>query len=768
MEKGNFNIKKGRIILLIVIWLVFIGGISSFSLLMYGVSKGLLGELPSFEELENPKSFIATEVFASDGYLLGKYYSKNRTPVPYEDISPYLINALIATEDARFNTHSGIDFRSMGRVILKPLLTFSTGGGGSTISQQLAKNLFHTRPRTTFGRIKQKFKEWFIAVKLERSYTKNEILTMYFNTVEFTGNAFGIKSASRTFYGKHPAQLNIEEAAVLVGMLKATTLYNPYRNPKNSLNRRNTVLSQMHKYAYLNKAELDSIKALPLMTNYQIEDHNKGLATYFREKIRGDLKYWCKTNFKADGTPYNLYRDGLKIYTTIDSRMQRYAEEAVKEHMTALQFDFDEHWKGHKNAPFDKELSKKDIDRIISNGMKQSERYRRLRYDRKFSKDTINQIFNTSTDMKVFTWKGIVDTTMTPLDSVKYAKNFLRCGFLSMEVGTGHIKAWVGGINHTHFKYDHVYKGKRQVGSTFKPFVYTVAIDNGESPCLEVPDQPYTFTKGLEEAWTPKNSDGYYTGELLSLKYGLAGSINSITAYVMQKYGPKAVVNMAKKLGITSDIKAYPSICLGTFDLSVYEMVGAYSTFPNKGIWVKPTYIDRIEDKNGNLIEEFIPDKKEAIREETAYGMVKLMQGVVDGVHNPRLTHPKTGNKGVTTGTGRRLRFRYKLEGDICGKTGTTQNNSDGWFMGYTPELVNGVWVGCEDRSAHFRSTALGQGANMALPIWGLYMQKVYADSSLKFNSKAVFDEPEQELSIELECEKKKVESEDYDEFSDF
>jgi penicillin-binding protein 1A len=726
---------------------------------MLGVSKGLLGELPTFEELENPKSFIATEVFAADGYLLGKYYSKNRTPVGYKDISPHLLNALIATEDARFYHHSGIDFRSMARVIIKPILTFSSGGGGSTITQQLAKNLFHARPKSTLGRIKQKFKEWFIAIKLEKSYTKNEILTMYFNTVEFTGNAFGIKSAARTFYAKHPSQLNIEEAAVLVGMLKATTLYNPHRNPEKSLNRRNTVLGQMLKYEYLTAYEFDSIKTIPLSTDYQIEDHNKGLATYFREKIRGDLKKWCKTNFKSDGSPYNLYRDGLKIYTTIDSRMQRYAEQAIEEHMSELQNDFFNHWDGHKNAPFDSELTESQIKRIIINGMRQSERYRRLKYDRKLPKDTINTIFETPVAMKVFSWKGDIDTIMSPLDSIKYAKSFLRCGFLSMESGTGHVKAWVGGINHHHFKYDHVFKGKRQVGSTFKPFVYTVAVDNGESPCLEVPDQPYTFTKGLEEPWTPKNSDGYYTGELLSLKFGLAGSINSITAYVMQKYGPEAVVNMAKKLGIKSDIKAYPSICLGTFDLSVFEMVSAYSTFSNKGIWIEPIYISRIEDKNGNLIKEFIPQKTEAISEETAYGMVRLMQGVVDGVYNPRLKHPKTGEPGVRTGTGRRIRFRYNIEGEVCGKTGTTQNNSDGWFMGYTPELINGVWVGCEDRSAHFRSTVLGQGANMALPIWGLYMQKVYNDSTLKYSPEATFKVPDQEITLELDCEKKKTSS---------
>ena len=758
------RLKLSRFIVLIL-WLGFIFGVAFFSLLMLGVSKGLLGALPSFEELENPKNFIATEVYASDGYLLGKYYSKNRSPVSADEISPNLINALIATEDVRYHKHPGIDFKSLARVILKPLLTFSSGGGGSTITQQLAKNLFHSKPRTSFGRVKQKFKEWFIAVKLEKSYTKKEIITMYFNTVAFSGNAYGIKSAARTFYGQHPSQLKIEDAATLVGMLKATTYYNPHRNPENALKRRNTVLNQMYKYAYLNKARYDSIKSLPLATTYKVEDHNRGLATYFREKLRKDLKQWCRTHTKADGTPYNLYKDGLKIFTTIDSRMQKHAEDAVAEHIGALQSDFDKHWKGHKSAPFDSRLTKKEVDRIISNGMKQSERYRRMRYDHKISKDSILINFNTPVKMKLFSWDKEIDTVLSPIDSVRYAKSFLRAGFMSMEVGTGQIKAWVGGINHHHFKYDHVYKGKRQVGSTFKPFVYTVAIDNGESPCLEVPDQPYTFSEGLEEPWTPKNSDGAYTREMLSLKFGLAGSINSITAYVMKKYGPQSVVNMARKLGIKNEIKPYPSICLGTFDLSVFEMVGAYGTFANKGIWVEPKFISRIEDKLGNLIEEFIPNRTEAISEQTAIGMVKLMQGVVDGVRNENLIHPKTGEKGVTTGTGRRLRFKYKIEGEICGKTGTTQNNSDGWFMGFTPELVNGVWVGCEDRSAHFRSTSLGQGANMALPVWALYMQKVYADSSLNYSDKSIFKLPEQELTIDLDCKKEKTKSKGVNEF---
>lgn len=742
--------KKRRLTLFVILfWVVICSGTGTLIGLMYAISENHLGTLPTFAELENPKSvYLASEIFSVDGKILGKYYTQNRSPVPYKDISPYLIEALIATEDARYLSHSGIDLRGLARAVI----FMGSKGGASTITQQLAKNLFHKKAKTTPERIIQKLKEWVIAARLERNYTKEEIITMYLNTVEFTGNAFGIKAAAKTFFAKHPSQLKIEEAAVLIGMLKATTRFNPYKNPDKSKRRRNVVMNQMVNFGPLSEETYDSLKTLDLTLFYHVEDHNAGLAPYFREKLRETMKVWCKTHLKEDGEPYNLYKDGLKIYTTIDSRMQKHAEDAVREHLTLWQDKFYDHWDGSSNPPYGKNLTKKETERIVRNGMRKSERYRHLRYDNKFSKDTIEQIFNTPIKMKLFSWHGEIDTIMTPLDSVKFCKQLLHTGFMSMEVGTGHIKAWVGGIDHHHYQYDHVMKGKRQVGSTFKPFVYTVAVDNGYSPCFKVPDRAYTFVDDLGNKWTPKNSDGKYTEAMHSLKYGLAGSINSITAYVMKQFGPQPVVNIARKMGITSHIEAYPSICLGTFDLSVYEMVGAYGTFANKGIWVQPTYMIRIEDKNGNIIEEFNPLQREAISEQTAYGMVQMMKGVVNGVRHPTLINERT-NRLKVEGTGRSLRFRHKFQGEICGKTGTTQNQSDGWFMGYTPEIVNGIWVGCEDRSAHFRSIELGQGAKMALPIWAYYMKKVYADSSLTYSYSSVFEKPLEAITINLDCE---------------
>ena len=750
-KQPTANIKKKYIKVILFSWIIFSLGISSISILLYQISIDNLGQLPTFEELENPKNFLASEVLTADGYLLGKYYKHNRSPIPYEQLSPHLTHALIATEDARYRDHAGIDINRL----ITATMFLGKRGGGSTITQQLAKNLFHKKRLSTFKRILQKLKEWIIAARLERNYTKNEIITMYFNTVEYTGNAFGIKSATKTFFDKHPSQLKLEEAAVLVGMLKATSLYNPNRNPEKSKIRRNVVMKQMTKFGDLPESQYDSLKMLDLAINYHQANHNEGLAPYFREKLRKFLKQWASKNNKPDGTPYNIYKDGLKIVTTIDARMQRYAEESVSEHMTELQASFDKHWENVKNAPFDKALDEKSIKNIIWAGVRKSERYRRMKYDQKLSMDTIKLVFNTPVRTKLFAWDSIIDTVIAPIDSVRFAKQILHSGFMSMEAGTGHIKAWVGGVNHYHFKYDHVKHGKRQVGSTFKPFVYTVALDNGVSPCISVPDQAYRFVDDLGKEWIPKNSGGKYSGELLTLKYGLAGSINAIAAWVMKEFGPKPVVELAKRMGITSPIKPYPSICLGTFDISLYEMVGAYGTFPNKGIWIEPIFISRIEDKGGNIVAEFSPKRTEAISEQTAYGMVQMMQGAVNGVH-----HPNEDENDVLpdwgVGTGRRLKSRYhpyQLEGQICGKTGTTQNHSDGWFLGYTPELVNGVWVGAEDRAVHFRNISQGQAASMALPIWGKYMKKIYEDSTLTYSPEVKFEPPSERITIDLDCE---------------
>ncbi len=722
---GNTNPKfrKYTLALWLVILVPFVTGI----LLLTAIGYGLFGDLPSFEELENPKSNLASEVYSSDGVVLGKYYFQNRSNIHYNELSPNLINALKATEDVRFESHSGIDLRGLFRVFFKTIiLRQSSSGGGSTLTQQLAKNLFpreYNQNKLKVGITK--LKEWITAIKLEQNYTKEEILAMYLNTVEFGSNSFGIKSASQTFFAKTPDSLNIQEAAVLVGLLKAPTYYSPVRNPENSTNRRNVVMYQMQRYDFISEATYDSLKVLPIQLRYQADDHNAGQATYFREFLRQELSKWCKEHTKADGTPYNLYRDGLRIYTTINSVMQTYAEEAVSEHLSDLQKTFNDHWKGREPWGVHTE--------VLIQGMKRSDRYISMK-SAGMSQDSIKKAFNTRMPMTVFSWAGDIDTVMTPMDSIKYYKYFLQTGFMSMEPQTGFIRAWVGGNNYRFFKYDHVKEGKRQVGSTFKPFVYALAMQENYSPCYKVPNVPVTFTNEFGQKWTPRNSDGKYGG-MISLKVALAESVNTITAYLMKQFGPQAVIDMARKMGITSHMDPYPSLCLGTPDLSVFEMVGAYSTFANKGVHTEPVYITRIEDKNGIVLQEFVPRKVEAISEETAYLMLSLLQG------------------GVQIGTGQRVRFRYGLNNPIAGKTGTTQNNSDGWFMGLTPELVSGVWVGAEDRSVHFRSTALGQGANMALPIWALYMKKVYANEKLNV-SQGDFERPKSPLSVELDCSK--------------
>ncbi len=682
------------------------------------------GPLPSFEELENPKSNLATEVISSDNVMLGKYYYQNRSNSHFSELSPQLVNTLIATEDFRFFEHSGIDARRLFTIIFYNL----TGRkqGGSTISQQLAKNLFPREHGSKIHLIITKIKEWITAVRLERNYTKEEIVAMYLNTVDFGANAYGIKSAARTFFNKAPSELNYNESATLIGLLKGPTLFSPLMNPENSRKRRNVSLSQLEKYKFINKVQFDSLKVQPIRLHYQAENQNYGLATYFREELRNDMKAWCQDHKKADGSSYNLYCDGLRIYTTIDSRMQRYAEEAVREHLTEYQKLFYAHWKGRE--PWGK------ITDILRQGMVRSDRYIMMKADGKTKKE-IEKSFNTKVHMTVFSWRGDIDTLMSPMDSIKYYKKILQTGFMSMEPNTGYVRAWVGGLDERYFQYDHVKEGRRQVGSTFKSFLYTLAMQEGYSPCYKIPNVRVYFKLPSGQTWSPENAEPVYGG-MMSLKQGLAESVNCLSAYLMKIFGPEAIVAIARKMGITSPIDPVPSLCLGTPDVSVYEMVGAYSTFANKGMWTEPIYITRIEDKNGNVLQEFVPKKVQAISEETAYLMLDLLKGVVQ------------------FGTGMRLRGKqFGLTNPIAGKTGTTQNQSDGWFMGITPDLVSGVWVGCEDRSVHFRSIELGQGAHMAMPIWGLFMKKVYADKTLHY-SQGDFEKPPGKISVELDCSK--------------
>jgi penicillin-binding protein 1A len=721
-----------------ILWIMFFSGVAFVALLFYSISAGWLGFMPSFEELENPKSNLASEIYSADQVLLGKYYIENRSNVHFDDLSPYLVEALVATEDARFYEHSGVDLRALMRV-LKGVILRQHAGGGSTVTQQLAKNLFPRGEVSKLGVVVQKFKEWVIATKLEYNYTKNEILAMYLNTVTFGSNSFGIKTAAKTYFGKTPATLNRQEASMLIGMLRAPSYYNPVRNHDRALKRREVVLAQQMKYGYIDKQVYDSIRLLPLdMSNYKPLDHKDGTATYFREYLRSYMNNWCATHLKADGTPYNLYRDGLKIYTTLNSKMQKYAEEAVKEHLgDDLQPAFYKHWSNKKrypNAPFYR-ISKKEKNRIIMAAVKRSPRYYWM-HVRKVPEDSIMKTFQDTVPMRLFSWKGDIDTMMTPMDSILYYKYFLQTGVLAVEPSTGFIRAYVGGIDYHHFQYDHVMVGKRQVGSTFKPFVYASAMQElGYTPCTEVPNIPVSFKMPAgQPTYTPKNSDDDREGEMVTLKWALANSVNYISAFLINKVKPAKVIELARKMGVKSDIDPVPAICLGTPSLSVYEMVGATATYPNKGVYQKPIFLSRIEDKNGNTIESFTSEATDALDERTAYLMLSLMKGVVE------------------YGTGVRLKYKYKLKNPIAGKTGTTDNNSDGWFMGLTPDLVTGVWVGAEDRSVHFRSTHLGQGANMALPIWALFMKKVYADSTLNI-SKGDFEKPASLNGVDLDCD---------------
>ena len=739
-------------------WMTFLALILGAVLIFVLASFGAFGAMPDHTALENPRTNLATEIISADGETLGKfYYEDNRTPVAYNDLPKHLVEALIATEDVRHYEHAGIDARGTVRAVVK----LGKGGGASTISQQLAKQLFHGEgTRDKAGRIIQKIKEWVIATRLERQYTKEEIIAQYFNIYDFGNNADGIRSASRIYFGKEPKDLSIHESAMLVGMFKNSSLYNPRpnRNPEGTKNRRNVVLSQMTKYGFLEETLKDSLQQLPLGLNYTPESHREGIATYFRSYLRGFMKEWVDNpqNTKPNGDKYNIYKDGLKIYTTLDSRMQTFAEIATKEHMTNLQAEFfvQNTPKRNRTAPF-QDLNSKEITELLNSGMRRSERWRKMKYDLKKSNAEIIASFEKPVPMKIFSWtadNNEIDTIMTPRDSMRYYKSFLRAGMMSMEPQTGHVKAWVGGVNFKHFQYDMVKQGKRQVGSTFKPFVYAAAIDQLHlSPCDTFPKSQITIEAmkyGNMKPWSPKNSGGNYGG-FETLMSALANSRNTITARLMNLIGPQPVINLARSLGVTQNIPAVPSIALGTPDLSVYEMVAAYSTFANQGVYTKPVMVTRIEDKSGTILFQNAPETKDVLSKEVAYVTVKLMEGVTQYGSGQRLRHSALKNqavyKEVVTG------YPYQFTNPIAGKTGTTQNQSDGWFMGMVPNLVTGVWVGGEDRATHFRSITYGQGASMALPIWANYMRNCYALEELGI-SQENFVAPKN-LTIEVDCE---------------
>ena len=729
-------------------WKIFAITLGGFVLFFLFASWGLFGAMPSFEELENPDSNLATEVISADGVTIGKFYSENRSSIKYQDLPKSLVDALIATEDERFYEHSGID----GRGTLRAAFSLGSSGGASTITQQLAKLLFHGEGSRFFlFRIVQKAKEWIIAVKLERQYTKNEIIAMYFNKADFVNTAVGIRSAANVYFGKEPRDLTINESAMLVGMLKNPSLFNPIRRLEKVTNRRNTVLGQMVKNNFLEEAAKDKLEKEPIKLNFHPESHKDGIATYFREYLREFMKKWTKENKKADGSEYDIYRDGLKIYTTIDSRMQLYAEEAVMSHLANLQEEFVINQKGNKNAPF-VNISKEETDRLMMQAMKSSERWRTLKGQDKSDEEIIKS-FSVKTDMTIFTWKGERDTIMTPTDSIRYYKSFLQSGLMAMEPQNGNVKAWVGGINYKYFQYDHVGQGARQVGSTFKPFVYATAIEKlNMSPCDSIIDGPFMIPKGRHHVtadWEPRNSDNQYRG-MVTLKKALANSINTVSAKLIDKVGPESVVELTHKLGVKSEIPAQPAIALGAVDITVEDMVAAYSTFANEGVYVKPQFITKIEDKNGVVIYEPLPESHDVLNKDIAFAIIKLLEGVTENGSGARLRTQYGGN-----GDKRWTGYPYMFTNPIAGKTGTTQNQSDGWFMGMVPNLVTGVWVGCEDRSARFKTITYGQGATAALPIWGIFMKKCYEDKTLAV-SKKEFDRPKN-LSIKVDCWAPKV-----------
>ena len=729
-------------------WGIFLGGAFLLILFIWLLAAGVFGSLPSFEELENPKSNLATQIFSSDGELLGRYYRENRTNAVYKEIPPDMVHALVATEDKRFYEHSGIDIASLGRVIVKTvILGDESSGGGSTITQQLAKNLYGRQNASgKFSLAITKFKEWITSARLERSYTKEEILTMYLNTVGYVYDASGVKTAAKTFFNKSLDSLNTAESALLVGMVKNPVLYNPVSHQKNALDRRNTVLQLMADADYITQADCDKYKKMPIdISQFKRQDYTSGDATYFREYLRQWMDDWVENNPKADGTKWDIYKDGLRIYTTIDSRMQEYAEAATDEWMSKLQDEFDDHWNAVKYEPWEYSGNSRKNPELIDKTIKQTERYRLLKA-RKMSEDSIQIVFHQPIEMTLFSWHAKnhdLDTVMTPYDSIKYVKKLLQPGFMAVDPHTGEIKAWVGGLDMRYFQLDHVKPAQgRQVGSTFKPFVYTAAIaDKGFSPCQEVPNVPVVFERGkkwgLVSDWSPKNSDGKYGG-MLTLSQALGKSVNCVTAYLLRETGIQPVIDLAHNMGIESEIPFQPSICLGVSEVTVYEMTAAYTAFANKGVAVRPIFVSRIEDRNGNIIAEFPAKKVEVMREEVASVMLNMMEYVVN------------------YGTGQRIRSAQYggITSELAGKTGTTQENTDGWFMGVVPNLVCGTWVGADDPVVHFRTTALGQGANMALPIYGFFMKRVYADKSLGIDPSAHFEKYTGTPTIELDCTK--------------
>ncbi len=708
-----------------ILWLFFFAVIAAAAGFFYLLSKGVFGELPDTDVLENPSLSLASEVYTADGVLLGKYYQQNRSTSHYEELGKHVVNALLATEDVRFFDHPGID--PIGVAAVPYYLLKGRKRGASTITQQLAKNLFPRQKNpSVLQLIMRKFKEWVIAVRLEYLYTKEEILTMYLNTVDFGSNAYGIKSAARTFFGKEPTELAPEEAALLIGILKAPYLYSPIYHPENAFKRRNVVLTQMHKYGFLTDAEYDSLTALPIHLTYSVQSHIHGIAQYYREYLRVRLGKWARDN------GYNLYADGLKIYTTIDSRLQQYAEAAVWEHMKDLQAKFDAELRRYRRNPWGR-----DKETVIR-GMRRSERYKKLK-QQGLSEKEIMEIFRKPVKMTVFTYNGPKDTVMSPLDSVKYYKRFLHAGFIVMEPGTGRIKAWVGGINYRFFQYDHVRpSSRRQVGSTFKPFVYAQAIINGYSPCTKVPNMPVVFPE--YDNWSPKNADTNAQGRKVTLYYALGHSINWVTARLIKEIGPQPVIRLARKMGITAPIEPVPSIALGTTDISPYEMTGAFNTFPSGGKWIAPYSIQRIEDKYGNVIYEATPRQRVVFDSADNYVMIRMLRYVVQHGTSVRLWLP-------------RYPYKFPRNAPIAAKTGTTNDHADGWFIGFTPQLTAGAWVGGDERTIHFVSMRYGQGASMALPIWALFFKKVFSDSTLGYSLDTPFYEmPRERLKVEVDC----------------
>lgn len=724
-------------------WKVFFYGLGGLFLFFLFASWGLFGAMPSFEDLENPESNLATEIISSDGVTLGKFYNENRTAIKYKDLPKILVDALVSTEDERFYEHSGIDARRTFGAAIK----LGKDGGASTITQQLAKNLFHGEGSKFLPfRIIQKAKEWIIAIRLERQYTKQEIIALYLNQVDFVNGAVGIRSAAKVYFNKEPRDLNVEESALLVGMLTNPSRFNPNRFPDRAIKRRNIVLGQLVRNNHLEESAKAILEKKPIKLDFHPESHLDGTATYFREYLRDYMKNWVKENKRPDGEEYDIYGDGLKIYTTIDSKIQEHAEEAVLAHIKNLQEEFWIQQKGNKNAPFIN-ITDAETDKIFKQAMKNSERWRILKADDKSDEEIIAS-FKVKTKMTVFTWNGERDTLMTPMDSIRYYKHFLQAGLMSMEPQTGQVKAWVGGINYKYFQYDHVGQGARQVGSTFKPFVYATAIEQlGMSPCDTIIDGPFIIRKGrhhVTEDWEPRNSDQKYRG-MVTLKKALANSINTISAKLIDKTGPEAVVELTHKLGVTSEIPVQPAIALGAVDITVHDMVAAYSTFANQGVYIKPQFISRIEDKNGAIVYEPVPESHDVLNKDVAFAVIKLLEGVTEGGSGERL-RTEGGGSGDNRWTG----YPYMFKNPIAGKTGTTQNQSDGWFIGMVPNLVTGIWVGCEDRSARFKGITYGQGATAALPIWGYFMEKCYEDKDLQI-SKDEFERPDN-FAIKVDC----------------